>query len=55
MSKKVGEIVRKIRKEKGISLRELAKQVDVSFVNISYIENDIASQRRYANGRKYIF
>ena len=39
MSKKVGEIVRKIRKEKGISLRELAKQVDVSFVNISYIEN----------------
>ena len=39
MSKKVGEIIRKIRKEKGISLRELAKQVDVSFVNISYIEN----------------
>ena len=39
MSKKVGDIVRKIRKEKGISLRELAKQVGVSFVNISYIEN----------------
>ena len=39
MSKKVGSIVRKIRKEKGISLRELAKQVGVSFVNISYIEN----------------
>tara|TARA_B110000438_G_C15505259_1_gene517445 strand:- start:7 stop:348 length:342 start_codon:yes stop_codon:yes gene_type:complete len=39
MIKKVGEIVRKIRKEKGISLRELAKQVGVSFVNISYIEN----------------
>ena len=39
MSKKVGEIIRKIRKEKGISLRDLAKKVDVSFVNISYIEN----------------
>ena len=39
MSKNVGEIIRKKRKEKGISLRELAKQVDVSFVNISYIEN----------------
>ena len=39
MSKKVGEIIRKIRKEKGISLRDLAKTVNVSFVNISYIEN----------------
>ena len=39
MSKKVGTIIRKIRKEKGISLRDLAKKVDVSFVNISYIEN----------------
>jgi len=39
MSKKVGEIIRKIRKEKGISLRDLAKKVNVSFVNISYIEN----------------
>ena len=39
MSKKVGEIIRKIRKEKGISLRDMAKDVGVSFVNISYIEN----------------
>ena len=39
MSKKVGKIIRKIRKEKGISLRDLAKDVGVSFVNISYIEN----------------
>ena len=39
MSNKVGEIIRKIRKEKGISLRDLAKKVNVSFVNISYIEN----------------
>ena len=39
MSKKAGEIIRKIRKEKGISLRDLAKKVNVSFVNISYIEN----------------
>ena len=39
MSKKVGEIIRKIRKEKGISLRDLSKKVNVSFVNISYIEN----------------
>ena len=39
MSKKVGEIIREIRKEKGISLRDMAKDVGVSFVNISYIEN----------------
>jgi len=39
MSNKVGEIIRRIRKEKGISLRDLAKKVNVSFVNISYIEN----------------
>ena len=39
MNKKVGKIIRKIRKEKGISLRDLARQVGVSFVNISYIEN----------------
>ena len=39
MNKKVGKIIRKIRKEKGISLRDLAKDVGVSFVNISYIEN----------------
>ena len=39
MSKKEGRVIRKIRKERGISLRDLAKKVDVSFVNISYIEN----------------
>jgi len=39
MRNKVGKIIRKIRKEKGISLRDLAKKVNVSFVNISYIEN----------------
>ena len=39
MSKKLGNIIRNIRKEKGISLRKLAESVGVSFVNISYIEN----------------
>ena len=39
MSKKLGELIRNIRKEKGISLRKLAGKVNVSFVNISYIEN----------------
>ena len=39
MSKKIGEMIRSLRKEKGISLRELAKKVGVSYVNLSYIEN----------------
>ena len=36
---KLGELVRKLRKEKGLSLRGLADKIDVSFVNISHIEN----------------
>jgi len=40
MSKiKLGELIRKLRKEKGFSLRGLADKIDVSFVNISHIEN----------------
>ena len=39
MSVKVGRMIKMLRKEKGVSLRELAKEVGVSFVNISYIEN----------------
>ena len=40
MSKiKLGELIRKLRKEKGFSLRGLAEKIDVSFVNISHIEN----------------
>ena len=39
MSKKLGELIRRIRQEKGISLRKLSEKVNVSFVNISYIEN----------------
>ena len=38
-NKKVGELIRSLRKERGVSLRELAKKVNVSFVNISHIEN----------------
>ena len=34
-----GLLIRKLRKAKGLSLRELAKLVDVSFVNIAHIEN----------------
>ena len=60
MSKKVGKIIRKIRKEKGISLRELAKDVGVSFVNISYIENGRVETskevlRKIANALSYDF
>ena len=39
MGKKLGGLIRNIRQEKGISLRKLAEKVNVSFVNISYIEN----------------
>ena len=39
MSIKVGRMIKALRKEKNVSLRELAKEVGVSFVNISYIEN----------------
>ena len=35
----LGSLIRKLRKAKGLSLRKLAKQVDVSFVNIAHIEN----------------
>jgi len=38
MNKKIGEIIREIRNEKGISLRRLAGIVNVSNVNILYIE-----------------
>ena len=39
MNKKLGELIRGLRKQKGISLRKLAEEVGVSYVNISYIEN----------------
>ena len=39
MSKKLGELIRGLRKKKGMSLRDLSDKVGVSFVNISYIEN----------------
>ena len=38
MNKKIGEIIREIRNKKGISLRRLAEIVNVSNVNILYIE-----------------
>ena len=40
MNKKLfGKLIRRLRKKKGLSLRQLAEQVSVSFVNISHIEN----------------
>jgi len=39
MVKKIGKMIRDLRKDKRISLRELAKEVGMSFVNLSYIEN----------------
>ena len=38
MNEKIGQIIREIRNEKGISLRKLAEIVGVSNVNILYIE-----------------
>ena len=38
MNKKIGEIIREIRNKKGISLRRLAEIVNVSNVNILYLE-----------------
>ena len=41
MSKQTfGQLINSLRKAKDISLRKLAEQVDVSFVNIAHIEND---------------
>jgi|TARA_B100000809_G_scaffold41032_1_gene35783 transcriptional regulator with XRE-family HTH domain len=35
----LGKLIRKLRKQKGLSLRQLAENVSVSFVNIAHIEN----------------
>ena len=35
----IGKLIRKLRKEKGLSLRKLAEKVDITFVNIAHIEN----------------
>ena len=32
-------MIRRLRKKKGLSLRQLAEEISVSFVNISHIEN----------------
>jgi len=40
MSKELlGKLIKKLRKQKGLSLRQLAEKISVSFVNISHIEN----------------
>ena len=38
-NKTLGLLIRKLRKNKGLSLRKLAEKVDISFVNIAHIEN----------------
>ena len=35
----LGKLIRKLRKQKGLSLRQVAEKVSVSFVNIAHIEN----------------
>ena len=35
----LGKLIRNLRKQKGLSLRQLAEKVSVSFVNIAHIEN----------------
>ena len=35
----LGKLIRKLRKQKSLSLRQLAEKVSVSFVNIAHIEN----------------
>jgi transcriptional regulator with XRE-family HTH domain len=38
-TKSLGKLIRRLRKQKGLTLRKLAKEVDVSHVNIVHIEN----------------
>ena len=35
----LGKLIRRLRKQKGLSLRQLAEKVSVSFVNIAHIGN----------------
>jgi transcriptional regulator with XRE-family HTH domain len=39
MSLQIGEKIREARQAKGISLRQLAKQIDIHFSHLSQIEN----------------
>lgn len=39
MSPQIGEMIREARQAKGISLRQLAKQIDIHFSHLSKIEN----------------
>jgi transcriptional regulator with XRE-family HTH domain len=39
----VGKLIRRLRKDKKLSLRDLAKIVNMSHVNITHIENDRVS------------
>ncbi|MDP7580938.1 MAG: helix-turn-helix transcriptional regulator [Nitrospinota bacterium] len=48
-TKSLGKLIRRLRKQKGLSLRKLAEDVDVSFVNIAHIENG-----RVATSKKVI-
>ena len=34
-----GNLIKRLRKKKGLTLRQLAEEISVSFVNISHIEN----------------
>ena len=38
--KSIGTLIRRLRNEKKMSLRDLAKKVNMSHVNITHIEND---------------
>ena len=42
-NKTIGKLIRRLRKEKNLSLRDLAKRVKMSHVNITHIENDRVS------------
>ena len=37
--KLLGNLIKRLRKQKGLTLRQLAEKVSVSFVNIAHIEN----------------
>ncbi len=39
MTTKIGETIQKLRKSRGISLRELAPRVGIHFSHLSHIEN----------------
>jgi len=46
-SAEIGEVIKKLREEKGITIRELAEQANVHFTNIYKIEHGMVKHPYY--------